>query len=156
MTRWHGYLREAAGPGWALVGDAGHFKDPTPGQGIADAIRQGQHLAAAIEAGLGAGDLDGRLRDWWKWRDDDDAWDMDWFAHDMGSPSPTSPLAREVLRGLTHEPGGAELFMRVINHDLRPSEVFTRRRGLAALARSPPPVPAASPPSSGRPAPDHG
>jgi 2-polyprenyl-6-methoxyphenol hydroxylase-like FAD-dependent oxidoreductase len=23
-----GYLREAAGPGWALVGDAGYFKDP--------------------------------------------------------------------------------------------------------------------------------
>lgn len=33
MTRWHGYFREATGSGWVLVGDAGHFKDPTPGQG---------------------------------------------------------------------------------------------------------------------------
>ena len=28
MANWHGYFREAAGPGWALLGDAGHFKDP--------------------------------------------------------------------------------------------------------------------------------
>jgi 2-polyprenyl-6-methoxyphenol hydroxylase-like FAD-dependent oxidoreductase len=37
MSRWHGFFRESAGPGWVLLGDAGHFKDPTPGQGIADA-----------------------------------------------------------------------------------------------------------------------
>ncbi len=30
MTDWHGYFREAAGPGWALLGDAGNFKDPAP------------------------------------------------------------------------------------------------------------------------------
>ena len=27
-----------------LVGDAGHFKDPTPGQGISDAFRQADQL----------------------------------------------------------------------------------------------------------------
>lgn len=27
MANWHSYFRESAGPGWALVGDAGHFKD---------------------------------------------------------------------------------------------------------------------------------
>ena len=37
-----GFFREATGPGWALIGDAGHFKDPTPGQGIADALRQAE------------------------------------------------------------------------------------------------------------------
>jgi len=44
-SRWEGFFRESAGPGWALVGDAGHFKDPAPGQGIADAIRQAERLA---------------------------------------------------------------------------------------------------------------
>ncbi|MGI8805626.1 MAG: NAD(P)/FAD-dependent oxidoreductase [Thermoleophilaceae bacterium] len=34
-----GFFRQSAGPGWVLVGDAGHFKDPTPGQGISDALR---------------------------------------------------------------------------------------------------------------------
>ncbi len=32
MLRWEGFFREATGPGWVLVGDAGHFKDPSPGQ----------------------------------------------------------------------------------------------------------------------------
>ena len=45
LTNWHGYFREAAGPGWVLVGDAGHFTDPTPGQGIGDALRQTDRLA---------------------------------------------------------------------------------------------------------------
>jgi 2-polyprenyl-6-methoxyphenol hydroxylase-like FAD-dependent oxidoreductase len=32
ILRWEGFFREAAGPGWVLAGDAGHFKDPAPGQ----------------------------------------------------------------------------------------------------------------------------
>ena len=86
MSRWHGFFRESAGPGWALVGDAGHFKDPTPGQGISDALRQSVELAGAIESALGgSSDADRVLRDWWSWRDAD-AWEMYWFAQDMGDP----------------------------------------------------------------------
>jgi menaquinone-9 beta-reductase len=40
-----GYLREAAGPGWALVGDAGYFKDPITAHGITDALRDAEILA---------------------------------------------------------------------------------------------------------------
>jgi len=47
------YLREAWGPGWALVGDAVHHKDPLLAQGISDAFEQASALAAAIDAGLG-------------------------------------------------------------------------------------------------------
>ena len=39
------YFRRSAGPGWALIGDAGHFKDPGLGQGIRDAIRAGCFIA---------------------------------------------------------------------------------------------------------------
>lgn len=47
-----GYLREAAGPGWALVGDAGYFKDPITAHGITDALRDAQILARVVtEAG---------------------------------------------------------------------------------------------------------
>ena len=34
-----GYFRQAHGPGWALVGDAGYFKDPITAHGISDALR---------------------------------------------------------------------------------------------------------------------
>jgi 2-polyprenyl-6-methoxyphenol hydroxylase-like FAD-dependent oxidoreductase len=47
-----GYLRRAAGPGWALVGDAGYFKDPLTAHGITDALRDAELLArAAVHGG---------------------------------------------------------------------------------------------------------
>ena len=38
----HGFLRQATGPGWALVGDAGYFKDPLTAHGITDAFRDAE------------------------------------------------------------------------------------------------------------------
>lgn len=46
-----GFFREAHGPGWALVGDAGYFKDPLTAHGITDALRDAELLADAIGAG---------------------------------------------------------------------------------------------------------
>jgi flavin-dependent dehydrogenase len=40
------------GPGWALVGDAGYFKDPVTGQGITDAFAGAQLLADAVVDGF--------------------------------------------------------------------------------------------------------
>lgn len=45
-----GYIREAHGPGWALVGDAGFFRDPLTAHGITDALRDAEGLATAIIA----------------------------------------------------------------------------------------------------------
>lgn len=41
-------IRQAFGPGWALVGDAFHYKDPLDGQGIYDALLEARHLSEAI------------------------------------------------------------------------------------------------------------
>lgn len=46
-----GFLRQAWGPGWALVGDAGYFKDPITAHGITDALRDAELLACAIAVG---------------------------------------------------------------------------------------------------------
>jgi 2-polyprenyl-6-methoxyphenol hydroxylase-like FAD-dependent oxidoreductase len=46
-----GFLRQAWGPGWALVGDAGYFKDPITAHGITDALRDAELLARAIASG---------------------------------------------------------------------------------------------------------
>jgi flavin-dependent dehydrogenase len=43
-----GYLRRAHGPGWALVGDAGYFKDPMTAHGISDALRDAELLVRAL------------------------------------------------------------------------------------------------------------
>ncbi len=50
-----GFLRQAYGPGWALVGDAGYFKDPLTAHGITDALRDAELLANAAAAGSMAG-----------------------------------------------------------------------------------------------------
>jgi flavin-dependent dehydrogenase len=46
-----GFLRRAWGPGWALVGDAGYFKDPLTAHGITDALRDAELLSRAVAAG---------------------------------------------------------------------------------------------------------
>ena len=46
-----GVVRQPWGRGWALVGDAGYFKDPLTAHGITDALRDAELLARAIERG---------------------------------------------------------------------------------------------------------
>jgi 2-polyprenyl-6-methoxyphenol hydroxylase-like FAD-dependent oxidoreductase len=134
MTNWHGFFRESAGPGWALVGDAGHFKDPSPGQGIADALRQVFALAPAIEEAVATGS-EQPLHAWWRWRDRD-AWEMYWFAHDLGSAEPDPVLVLEVQRRLAADRELARGLVRVLDHDLPPSAVFTPRLVAQTTARA--------------------
>jgi flavin-dependent dehydrogenase len=46
-----GFIKRSTGPGWALVGDAGYFKDPATAHGITDALRDAELLARAVLAG---------------------------------------------------------------------------------------------------------
>lgn len=43
------HIRRPAGPGWALVGDAGYHRDPITGHGISDALRDAELLAEAVQ-----------------------------------------------------------------------------------------------------------
>jgi 2-polyprenyl-6-methoxyphenol hydroxylase-like FAD-dependent oxidoreductase len=136
MSNWHGFFRRSAGPGWALVGDAGHFKDPTPGQGIADALRQVERLAPAIEESLrGPRPDDKPLLDWWRWRDED-AWEMYWFAQDIGAFEGEQHLNAAVEARFAEEPAAVEKLLRILNHDLPPSQLFTPGFVLSSLARA--------------------
>ncbi|MGH3968220.1 MAG: NAD(P)/FAD-dependent oxidoreductase, partial [Mycobacterium sp.] len=140
VTKWHGYFRESAGPGWVLVGDAGHFKDFTPGQGISDALRQSERLVQAIENALGTTNLDAAMQQWWRWRDDD-AYEMYWFASVMGKPGASSPLTTRLLRDISADAHATRSFLRVLNHELRPSQLFTPAmlaRGTARALRDQP------------------
>ena len=59
-----GRLRQAHGPGWMLVGDAGFFRDPLTSHGISDALRDAEGAAAAIVSGR-----ESALRDFQQERD---------------------------------------------------------------------------------------
>jgi menaquinone-9 beta-reductase len=50
-TRLDGFYRQHTGAGWALLGDAAHFKHPASAQGICDALHAAEVLAAGIKDG---------------------------------------------------------------------------------------------------------
>jgi 2-polyprenyl-6-methoxyphenol hydroxylase-like FAD-dependent oxidoreductase len=50
-----GFFRRSSGPGWALVGDAGYFKDPITAHGMTDALRDAELLSRAVMAAPGPG-----------------------------------------------------------------------------------------------------
>jgi 2-polyprenyl-6-methoxyphenol hydroxylase-like FAD-dependent oxidoreductase len=57
-TPWHGwagaagFVRRSWGSGWALVGDAGSYKDPITAHGITDALRDAELVGCAVLAAL--------------------------------------------------------------------------------------------------------
>jgi flavin-dependent dehydrogenase len=134
--RWEGFFREAAGPGWVLAGDAGHFKDPGPGRGIGDAFLQAERLAVAIDEALhgSAAELDTAMQSWWRWRDQEFG-EHYWLAVDSSASGPPPAVVPEVLRGL-HDSGCTDEFFDLINHRRKPSEVLTPSRILRATTRA--------------------
>ena len=64
------FFRASSGPGWALAGDAGHFKDPVTGQGMRDAMFAGRTLAEHVLCALDdPAALDRATREWEAARD---------------------------------------------------------------------------------------
>lgn len=135
MLRWEGFFREACGPGWVLAGDAGHFKDPMPGQGIQDAFRQVDALAPAIAGALDGSsqDMDRALATWGRWRDRDAA-EHYWFATDMGKAGALDAVVPEIQRRLLRQ-GKIDILTNLFTHRSRPSQVFTPPRLLSATGR---------------------
>jgi 2-polyprenyl-6-methoxyphenol hydroxylase-like FAD-dependent oxidoreductase len=135
MVRWLGYFREPSGPGWALVGDAGHFKDPAAGRGISDAFRQVDALAPAIARGLGgsSGDLDEAIAEWGRLRDREFE-EHYWFGTDLGNAGKLPAVVPEVAGRLLAQ-GKFDLVLDLQNHRTKPSKVLTPPRLLAATAR---------------------
>jgi flavin-dependent dehydrogenase len=133
-SRWEGFFRESAGPGWALVGDAGHFKDPAPGQGIADAVRQAERLAESVCYGIDTHTLGDQLARWWRWRDHDAA-EMYWWAREYGRAGVQSPLMVEMFRSLAANPRTLRAAHAIAWHQQRPFRIFSPVRASTAAAR---------------------
>jgi flavin-dependent dehydrogenase len=53
LLRQPNQLRQAVGPGWALVGDAGYYRDAVTAYGISDAFHHAELLAVALDQALG-------------------------------------------------------------------------------------------------------
>jgi 2-polyprenyl-6-methoxyphenol hydroxylase-like FAD-dependent oxidoreductase len=132
------YYRLSTGPGWALAGDAGHFKDPVTGNGMRDALRHGRLLGEAAAAVLhDPVALDAALMTWEQGRDKDTLSTYHWGNRES-RPDETSDLVREVLRTFAADdsPDVSDTFNRArpIEAIVSPSHLV---KGLAAALRRP-------------------
>ncbi|GAB3441993.1 NAD(P)/FAD-dependent oxidoreductase [Actinophytocola sediminis] len=136
IRKFDGYFRQASGPGWVLVGDSGHFKDPAVGRGIGDAFLQVEALAPAIIAGLDpSGDeLDTVLSRWGSWRDERFK-SYYWLAADVGKAGAFPSMVPEAVRRL-QERGEFDKFLDLFSHRTDYYEVLPLRDlGLATGKR---------------------
>jgi flavin-dependent dehydrogenase len=113
------FFREAAGPGFALVGDAGLHKDPTPGLGITDALRDARNLGRAILSGG-----DEALVRYWRRRDVDSI-DLFCFAGDMSDPSYLNPLNQLFFEKARHSPALMARLAAQADRELSPYDVVS-------------------------------
>ncbi len=92
------FYRRSSGPGWALAGDAGHFKDPVIGQGMRDAMRFGRLLGEAAAPVIhDPARLDRALLTAERHRDRECAASYHW-GNKESRIAPVSPLLKEALR----------------------------------------------------------
>ena len=115
-TMLRGFFRPASGPGWALIGDSGHFKHPATAQGISDAIEQAIHVADALAA---AGTLNG----YGPWRDRRAAGHYE-FSYRFGT-FPTSEISGPIFAGIASEPETAQDLRNAMSRQVDPARVFS-------------------------------
>jgi 2-polyprenyl-6-methoxyphenol hydroxylase-like FAD-dependent oxidoreductase len=134
------FYRYSSGPGWALVGDAGHFKDPLTGNGQRDALRHGRLLGEGIARTFGDQKaLDAALREYERERDRDTISTYHWGNRET-HPNPSSPLVHAVLKGFERNkdqtPDFSDTFNRVrpVENVLNPRRMVT---GLLKALRAP-------------------
>jgi 2-polyprenyl-6-methoxyphenol hydroxylase-like FAD-dependent oxidoreductase len=129
-TMLRGHFRQATGPGWALIGDAGHFKHPSTAQGIADALDQANYVAKGL---LGA---DPGLSGYQQWRDQRAEAHYEW-SFNFGR-LPRREQAEPLYAGIAGDERAAQDFRDVFTRRIDPrSGLLTperRERWFAAAA----------------------
>lgn len=125
-TMLRGFHRPAAGPGWALVGDAGHLKHPSTAQGITDAIHQSRYVADALVAG---DDLSG----YQQWRDARAAGHDEWSFAAAQFPTPSTA---GLYAGIAADREAAQQFLDTFTKRTTIAEVITPERSARWRAAS--------------------
>jgi glycine/D-amino acid oxidase-like deaminating enzyme len=104
IVRYPCYFRQPYGPGWALVGDAGHSKDATLGHGINDALRNARALAEVLNAHWSdPASLTRGLARWARNRDRAELPNY-WYGQDIGRSLPINAMERALLAGIARSP----------------------------------------------------
>lgn len=138
-----GFRREAVGPGWALVGDAGLTMDPITAAGITNALRDGEFLAEAIHAGLsGARPMDEALSDFQAKRDAASN-DLFAFTREMAKLDPPDQLMIDLFTSLHGNQADTDAYFGIFAQTVSVAEFFAPEnveRIIAAAAEAKQPM----------------
>jgi flavin-dependent dehydrogenase len=119
------FFRKSSGPGWALVGDAGYHKDPLCAQGISDAFRDAESLAAAIDDGFSGKRPMGEALAEYEQKRDEKVLPMYEFNSELASLEPPSPEMQQLFGALRNNEAETERFFGVIAGITSPAEFFS-------------------------------
>jgi flavin-dependent dehydrogenase len=127
-----GFFRQPAGTGWALLGDAAHFKHPGTAQGIADAVEQAIYIAERLSGS------DPSLDGYADWVDRRAAEHYDWsFAWGrFAKPGVTDKL----FAGWASDPSAGQELRDTFSRQAQPSELMSKERLARWFADSPAPA----------------
>lgn len=114
-----GFFRRPSGPGWALVGDACHFKHPGTAQGIGDAVEQAIYVAEGIAG------RDPELTGYEEWRDARAREHYDWSYLWGRFPRPQS---EGMFRGWANEPDAGQDLRDTFSRRIEPSQAMAQER----------------------------
>jgi 2-polyprenyl-6-methoxyphenol hydroxylase-like FAD-dependent oxidoreductase len=118
------YFRRPYGPGWALVGDAGYHKDPITAQGISDAFRDAEALAAGLDDALsGRRGYDEAMAEYQQTRDER-ALPMFEFTCDLARLKAPRPELQQLLGAVQTSQAAMDGFVSVIAGTVRVPEFF--------------------------------
>jgi 2-polyprenyl-6-methoxyphenol hydroxylase-like FAD-dependent oxidoreductase len=115
-----GYFRKPTGPGWALLGDASHFKHPGTAQGIGDAVEHAIYIADQLSG------PDPGLEEYEAWHDgramDHYDWSFSWGRF------PRPEVAEKLFRGGASEPDAGQDLRDTYSRLVSPSKVTSEER----------------------------
>jgi 2-polyprenyl-6-methoxyphenol hydroxylase-like FAD-dependent oxidoreductase len=124
------FYRRPVGPGFALAGDAGHFKDFVTGQGMTDAFLDAERLARAI--------LDGRpqaFEHYWRERDVATL-PLHFDAIRQGEVGYNDPFMRWVIASIARRDDLKSRLALVLDRKLSPEELLSTPTLLGFMGRA--------------------
>jgi 2-polyprenyl-6-methoxyphenol hydroxylase-like FAD-dependent oxidoreductase len=114
-----GFFRAPTGPGWALLGDACHFKHPSTAQGIGDAVEQAIYVADALSS------PEASLHGYEQWRDARAAEHYEWSFNWARFPPPE---LEQLFKGFAGDADAAQELRDSFSRQVEPSRVMSQER----------------------------
>jgi flavin-dependent dehydrogenase len=130
------YFRRSSGPGWALPGDAGHFKDPVTAQGIRDALRFGRLLGEVAAPVLDDPRALDRVLAGWERGRERECLDTYAWTNGLGRAEPMSAIEVELYRAAARDPVLATRVLDVFSRTRRPAQAVPMRLAARLVLRA--------------------